>query len=141
MDLDNIRLIVTHYAIYLAASIALTIWVGHTLHKYGRIFLVDAFGGNDRLADAVNHLLLVGFYLINVGYVTLALRFGARPLNVAHAVEVLSTKIGMVLVVLGGMHFFNLLVFSRMRRRGMLRHEPPPVLPNDYLAPDPQPAK
>jgi hypothetical protein len=128
-------IVVTHYAVYLGVSLMLTVWVGHTLHKHGRIFLVDAFGGNAALADAVNHLLLVGFYLMNVGYVTLALRLGAKPFSLAHGVEVLSTKIGMVLVVLGVMHFFNLFVFSRMRKRGLLRFEPPPVLPTEYLTP------
>jgi hypothetical protein len=131
------RLIITHYAVYLVVSVLLTVWVGHTLHKHGRIFLVDAFGGNGPLADAVNHLLLVGFYLINIGYVTLALRLGAKPVAVPDAMEILSTKIGMVLVVLGLMHFFNLFVFSRMRKRGLLRFEPPPVLPTEYLAPVP----
>lgn len=128
-------IVVMHYAVYLGVSLVLTVWVGHTLHKHGRIFLVDAFGGNAPLADAVNHLLLVGFYLINVGYVTLALRLGEKPHDTPHAMEVLSTKVGMVLVVLGVMHFFNLFVFSRMRKRGLLRYEPPPVLPSEYLKP------
>ena len=52
--------IVWTYLSYLAISIALTIWVAKTLHKNGRIFLVDAFGGNEPLADSVNHLLVGG---------------------------------------------------------------------------------
>jgi len=67
----------------------------------------------------VNHLLVVGFYLINIGYVTLALQYGAKPTDMASAIEVLSTKVGMVLLVLGFMHFFNLAVFSKMRKRGL----------------------
>ena len=105
------------YAIYLVLSIAATIWVARTLHKNGRLFLIEAFGGNHELADSVNHLLVVGFYLVNIGYVTLALKYGAKPDDLREAIEFLSTKIGLVLVVLGGMHFFNLLIFSRMRRR------------------------
>ena len=61
----------THLA-YLSISVALTVWVARTLHRNGRVFLVECFRGNTELADSVNHLLLVGFYLINVGYVTLA---------------------------------------------------------------------
>ena len=102
---------------YLVASIMLTIWVARTLFKNGRIFLVDTFRGNDELADSVNHLLVVGFYLINIGYVTLALQYGAKPRELAGAIEVLSTKVGLVLLVLGAMHFFNLAVFAKMRRR------------------------
>jgi hypothetical protein len=94
------------YLVYLAISICLTVWVARTLHKNGRIFLVDSFLGNESLADSVNHLLVVGFYLINIGYVTLALRYGAAAANAQEALEALSTKIGLVLLVLGGMHFF-----------------------------------
>src|SRR5947209_19360890 len=64
------------YLLYLAISVALTVWVARTLHKNGRIFLVDVFHGNEPLADSVNHLLVVGFYLINLGYVSLALKLG-----------------------------------------------------------------
>lgn len=119
------------YMFYLAISIVLTIWVAKTLHKNGRIFLVDVFHGNEALADSVNHLLVVGFYLINFGYVSLALQIGYRiQSDYAEVVEVLSHKIGWVLIVLGAMHFFNLLVFSRIRRRITLPEMPPPVQPD-----------
>jgi hypothetical protein len=116
------------HLVYLAISIALTIWVARTLHRNGRIFLVDCFRGNTELADSVNHLLVVGFYLINVGYVTLALKYGVTAGDLTEAVESLSTKIGLVLLVLGFMHFFNLFVFTRMRKRG-LNHGLPPQMP------------
>jgi hypothetical protein len=118
--------------VYLAISIALTIWVAHTLHKNGRIFLVDVFHGNDALADSVNHLLVVGFYLINFGYVSMALKLGYIVANAEQAIEALSVKIGMVLIVLGGMHFFNLFIFSRMRRRTHVRPSHPPVGPDAF---------
>jgi len=112
-------LIVWTYLVYLAISIALTVWVARTLHRNGRIFLVDCFHGNTELADSVNHLLVVGFYLINVGFVTLALRFGVTAATVQNALESLSTKVGLVLLVLGFMHFFNLAVFTACRRRAL----------------------
>ena len=120
--------IVCTYALYLAISIALTVWVAKTLHKNGRLFLVDAFHGNEPLADSINHLLLVGFYLINVGYVTLALKYGDKAANLQELLEALSTKIGAVLLILGGMHFFNLYVFSKMRKRALLHGGREPCL-------------
>jgi len=107
------------YAIYFLVSIATTVWVAQTLHQRGRIFLVDAMGGNEELADSVNTLLLVGFYLVNVGYVLLALKYGRPPQELTGAIEALATKIGLVLVILGGMHFMNIFVISTMRRRGL----------------------
>jgi len=125
------------YGLYLLISIAVTVWVARTLHHNGRAFLIDAFAGNQQLADSVNHLLVVGFYLINIGYVTLMLQHGEKPETLREAIEFLSTKVGLVLVVLGAMHFFNLFVLSHMRRRGKeaqrLEAAPrpfaPPILP------------
>src|SRR5215467_3635072 len=119
--------LIATYIAYLAISVCLTVWVARTLHKNGRIFLVDSFLGNEPLADSVNHLLVVGFYLINIGYVTLALKYSAAAATAQEALETLSTKIGLVLLVLGAMHFFNLFVFSRMRKRAL--HKVPPVIP------------
>ena len=67
-------IIETSYLTYLGISVAMTVWVARTLSRNGRVFLVDAFRGREDLADSINHLLVVGFYLINLGYVTLALR-------------------------------------------------------------------
>jgi hypothetical protein len=115
------------YIAYLVISVGLTIWVARTLHKNGRIFLVDTFIGNERLADSVNHLLVVGFYLINIGYVMLALRFGTRATDLQEMLESLSTRVGAVLLLLGIMHFGNILGFSAMRKRAM--HKAPPPIP------------
>ena len=105
------------YIAYLAISIAVTVWVARTLSRNGRIFLIDAFTNDERLADSVNHMLVVGFYLINMGYVTLALRYGQTPHSLQEGIEFLSTKVGLVLLVLGAMHFFNLYIITKWGKR------------------------
>jgi hypothetical protein len=122
------------YLVYIFLSLAITIWVARTLHKNGRIFLLDSFHGNDQLADSVNHLLVVGFYLINLGYITLALKTSEAVWTVQGLIELLSVKIGVVLLVLGAMHFLNIYIFSKMRRRALLHATPPPVQPQTTLA-------
>ena len=117
------------YGLYLAIALTLTIWVARTLHKSGRIFLVECFHGNEELADSVNHLLVVGFYLINIGFVSLYLKTTEDVLGARGVFEALSGKMGIVLLVLGAMHFFNLVVFTKMRKRAHLATMPPPVPP------------
>ncbi|HZR20662.1 MAG TPA: hypothetical protein VFE51_25495 [Verrucomicrobiae bacterium] len=121
---NHVAVLVT-YVTYLFISVALTIWVARTLHKNGRIFLVDSFLGNAALADSVNHLLVVGFYLVNIGFVALALKHGEHAVDAETGLEILSSKVGLVLVVLGAMHFLNLYVFARLRRRATHRNVPP----------------
>lgn len=120
---------IINYALYLALAIPLTVWVARTLHKNGRVFLVECFHGNHELADSVNHLLVVGFYLVNIGFVSLYLKTRETVAGAQGVFEVLSGKMGIVLLVLGLMHFFNLYLFTRMRKRGQLAHMPPPVPP------------
>ena len=78
------------------------------------------------MADSVNHLLVVGFYLINIGYVSMALRSDATLSSLRQAIELVSGKIGIVLLVLGAMHFFDLYVFSRLRKRAREVERPAP---------------
>ena len=103
------------YLIYIVASAMVTIWVGRTLYRRGRAFLVSVFK-EEGLADSVNHLLVVGFYLINFGAVALLINSGGAPATVADMVQETATRLGVALLVLGAMHFFNLFIFHMIRR-------------------------
>jgi hypothetical protein len=108
-------MVAINYIVYLVASILITVWVGRSLNRNGRIFLVENFRGNEQLADSVNHLLLVGFYLINFGFISLALKYGDKPYTIEGGIEFLSTKIGLVIIILGAMHFFNMRALIKFR--------------------------
>ena len=104
------------YIGYLAIAVPLTIWVARTLHKNGRVFLLKRMNGDEELADSVNRLLVVGFYLVNLGFVSLYLKMSQQPDGVSGIFEALSGKLGVVMLILGGMHFFNIWLFARMGR-------------------------
>ncbi|MEW2046269.1 hypothetical protein [Streptomyces sp. NPDC005476] len=124
------------YVVYLVISIGLTVWVARTLSHHGRIFLADVLQGNEKLADAVNHLLVVGFYLVNLGFVALYLSGDDTIEDTRGIFEALSTKLGVVLLVLGAMHLANVYVLNRIRRRGVMeREQVPPVGPQGWTAP------
>ncbi|MFG3030895.1 hypothetical protein ACGFZJ_20545 [Streptomyces sp. NPDC048253] len=124
------------YVVYLVVSIGLTVWVARTLSSNGRIFLADVLQGNEKLADAVNHLLVVGFYLVNLGFVALYLSGDDTIEDTRGIFEALSTKVGVVLLVLGALHLANVYVLNRIRRRGVMeREQVPPVAPQGWAAP------
>lgn len=124
------------YIVYLVISIGLTVWVARTLSHNGRIFLADVLQGNEKLAEAVNHLLVVGFYLVNLGFVALYLSGDDTIEDTRGIFEALSTKLGVVLLVLGAMHLANVYVLNRIRRRGVMEREQfPPVAPQAWAAP------
>jgi hypothetical protein len=126
-------LTVVAYIVYLLISVALTVWVARTLSRNGRIFLADVLHGNEKLAEAVNHLLVVGFYLVNFGFVALYLSQDEAVADARSLFEALSVKLGVVLLVLGVMHLGNVYVLNKIRRRGMMeREQVPPVPPQGW---------
>ena len=107
------------YTAYLIITIVLTIWVAHTLFKNGQVFLIDIFHGNKELSEAVNNLLWVGFYLVNIGYAVYTLRTTDLVQSARELVEVLSLKVGAIILILGCMHFMNMFIFFRLRKRAL----------------------
>ena len=105
------------YLLYLAISIGVTIWVARTLSRNGIVFLTQCFGQDLELARSTNHLLVVGFYLINIGFITLTLSLGTEPQTWPDAIRFLSGKVGLAVVVLGAMHFFNMGSISHFGRK------------------------
>ena len=124
------------YVVYLLVAVPLTIWVATTLSHNGRVFLADVFSDKLELADAVNKLLVVGFYLLNLGFVMLYLRGGGGVHDLTGLFEAISVKIGIVMLVLGVIHFINVWVFNSIRRRSRAEHlRTPPIQPQGFMPP------
>ena len=115
---------VVSYVLYLLITVPLTIWVATALRRHGEVFLLEVFRGNERLAHAVNQLLVIGFYLLNFGFLSLFLSSGRDISDNRGVMEVVSTKVGAVAVVLGVLHFANLWGLNAFRRRAMLHPGP-----------------
>ena len=124
---STIHLTATYLA-YAGASLILTIWLARTLFKNGEVFLEEVFADNPRMASAVNRLLVVGFYLLNLGYAFVTLKAGPVQ-TTTEGIETFAVKLGSLLLVLGVVHMANLYLFHRIRRRGQIRMAPPPVWP------------
>lgn len=121
------------YGVYALLSVAVTVWVADTLSKNGLVFLVDVFQSTE-LAKSVNHLLVVGFYLINLGWISSVLKIYERVTTPQASIEALSSKMGFVLIVLGVMHFINLAIFSSIRasKNAEKNDKTPPVEPDGF---------
>jgi hypothetical protein len=127
------------YLVYLVLSVGLTIWVATTLSRNGLVFLSDVFA-DQKLAKAINQLLVMGFYLLNLGYMAVAMRTDTAIPSASKALETLATKIGLVLLVLGVLHFFNVYFLGRYRRGRLRQQQPlPPMPPSGRLPMMPPP--
>src|SRR5918992_5886166 len=124
------------YGVYVVIAAALTAWLARTLFRSGVAFLHDVFADRPELADAVNRLLVVGFYMLNLGYALYILR-ASRGLDAFEAVSVLVNRLAILLVSLAGMHFLNVFVFWQIRARREQRRLPAQVAPQVFIPPVP----
>ena len=125
----TVNYLVHIYAFYFAAAVVLTIWLARTLFASGETFLTEVFADNQAMARAVNRLLVVGFYLLNLGYALVWMKASGAA-TTFEAIEVLAYKLGSLLLVLGALHFANLYLFHRIRQRNRMVDMPPPVNPH-----------
>lgn len=130
--------VIAVYAAYAVVAIILTAWLARMLFANGGVFLQDVFGDKPGLAEAVNRLLVVGFYMLNLGYAFYVLRAG-RDLDAFGAVQFLVNRLAVLLVTLAVIHFVNVFVFWQIRGRTERRQLPVPVAPQTFVPPAPPP--
>ena len=126
------------YVVYTTIAVGLVVWLARTLYRNGEVFLEDVFASRPEMAGAVNRLLVIGFYMLNLGYALLLLP-GFQAATPAEAADVLIRKLGVLLVTLGVIHFVNMYVFWRIRARRQfeidLQSAPQPII----TTPEPEP--
>lgn len=107
---------VVAYLTYIPATFYITIIVGKDLNKKGAIFLLQMFTNNEPLVNTLNKFLLIGYYLLNLGYAAVSINFFQQISSWLMLVEELIFRIGLLLIGLGFMHYLNLLIFANFNK-------------------------
>jgi NO-binding membrane sensor protein with MHYT domain len=105
------------YLIYLPITFYITVIVGWVLYKKGIVFLIDAFNSNVELASILNKFLLLGYYLLNLGYAAVSINIFSEINSITQLIEELSKRIGMLIIGLALMHYFNMYTFSHFNKQ------------------------
>jgi hypothetical protein len=105
------------YLIYVTLCVAIAIWVGRTLRHHGIIYLTEGHAERRALQEAMSHLLVVGFYLVSFGVICFVLKHDREVMDAKASIELLSTKVGTVLVFLGAFHFIVLVGLAGSRKQ------------------------
>ena len=124
------QLAIAFYGGYALVAVALVVWLARTLQRNGEVFLENVFE-DDGMARAVNQLLVVGFYLLNLGYALLLYKVG-DAVALTEAFNGLVGRVGALLLSLGVIHLVNMAVFWRIRNhksRSTNRTMPMPPAP------------
>lgn len=135
------QLAIGFYGGYALIAVVLVVWLARTLQRNGEVFLENVFE-DDGMAKAINQLLVVGFYLLNLGYALLLYKV-SEAVALTEAFNGLVERIGSLLLSLGVIHLLNMAVFWRIRnhtgRNANRTMPPPPAFVNTPPAPPAQP--
>ncbi|QQT31273.1 hypothetical protein I6I99_01460 [Sphingobacterium multivorum] len=113
------------YAIYGLLTCYIILWVGRLFHKNGRVFILSLFGQEVNLADTTNNLLLLGYYLLNIGYAILQFSYWRQIESFDEMICSIAFKTGRLLLVLVGLHYFNMLsiyFFAKRKNSLTIKH-------------------
>ncbi|MDZ4666616.1 MAG: hypothetical protein SGJ00_01915 [bacterium] len=100
------------YCLYLPATYYITIVIGKNLNRHGLPFLMNAFHQQELLVQTVNKFLLYGYYLVNLGYASISINFFGDLTSYIQLFEILVFRLGILLMGLGILHYFNLFIFA-----------------------------
>lgn len=104
------------YILYLSISSFITFYVGWRCYVHGIIWLKAIFD-DEQISSSVNRMLLLGYYLVNIGYISWSVSTWQRiydPIGMIHA---LSFKVGGITLILGLLHYLNIATILFFNKR------------------------
>lgn len=107
------------YLIYLAITFYITIIVGWKVYKLGFIYLKNMIH-NHSICQAINNLLLIGYYLVNLGFSAICLRNWQHIDNISMMFSSVASKIGFILLILGSLHFINITIIYIINKKHLI---------------------
>jgi len=107
----NLNLIA--YALFLTLVIFIIIVVGKICYKNGNVFVAALLPGHEDVCIRINKLLLMGYYLLNIGYTTMTLISWQTINNLPQLVELITYRSAIMICLLAVMHYFNIFMITK----------------------------
>lgn len=97
------------YLIYLLLASFLVFIVGYWFYRYGSVYILELFPGKVDFAQYVNKLLLVGYYLLNLGFVLNTFQSDVEISNGIASINFIARHLSDAILVIALMHYFNII--------------------------------
>ncbi|HEY5367591.1 MAG TPA: hypothetical protein VIJ75_01250 [Hanamia sp.] len=111
------------YLIYSCITIYIIYWVGKLFHSNGRIFILRLFHQSESLADTTNNILLLAYYLFNIGYVVIQFSYWEKVTGIESMIASIALKAGLLIMILAITHYFNMLLIYFLSKK-IINHSP-----------------
>lgn len=101
------------YTIYLLITTFIIVKVGKICYKNGTIYVAQLIPNHEELCHKTNKILLIGYYLLNIGYCATTLISWEKISSINQLVEVISVKSAIIICSISILHYFNLFILTR----------------------------
>jgi hypothetical protein len=114
---------ISAYLVFIAVMVFIIVYVGRYFFTNGRVFIISMLEGNVELADQINRLLLLGYYLVNIGYAFIRLKDWPTIYSLQNWISSLGANIGLLVLILAVMHYMNMLGIYLFSKTNSIHHK------------------
>jgi len=100
------------YGIFMVIVAYIIIVVGHICYRNGNIYVLSLIPGHEDLCIRINKILLVGYYLVNIGYAAMTLISWETIISFSQLIEMIALKTAIIISILCVLHYTNLFVLT-----------------------------
>lgn len=101
------------YVIYLLITTFIIINVGKICYRNGNIYVAQLIPEHEDLCQKTNQVLLIGYYLLNLGYCAMTLISWDKIISYSQLVEVISIKTAIIVCIIAILHYFNIYIITK----------------------------
>jgi len=101
------------YVIYLLITTFIIIKVGKICYRNGNIYVAQLIPEHEDLCQKTNQVLLIGYYLLNLGYCAMTLISWDKIISYSQLIEIISTKTATIICIIAMLHYFNIFIITK----------------------------
>jgi hypothetical protein len=101
------------YLIYLSLTSVIIIKVGKLCYDNGNIFVSQLIPNHEELCHQINKMLLMGYYLMNLGYCAMTIISWEKIQSINQLIEIIATKSAIIILTIGIMHYINIILLTK----------------------------
>lgn len=105
------------YLIFFIIIVFIVVAVGKICYQNGNVFVAELIPNHLNLCKQINKVLLVGYYLVNIGYASLTLSGWETINSVLQMVELIAIKVSTIVCILSILHYLNIIILTTSSKK------------------------
>jgi hypothetical protein len=101
------------YFIYLGITIFIIMKVGKICYKNGNIYVAELIPDHTEICQKINRILLLAYYLLNIGYCAMTLISWQKILSAAQLIETIGVRTAVIIFIISILHYLNIFILTK----------------------------